>query len=281
MIGNDEWKRYVFSLDIEKGKKVKNIEFGAVVEDMTGKLQMTDLQFQEGKMISANIPATQDILKPVEFGIDEFEFMNTVENAYKKGVQPVIHQNVKNRFYNILSRGHNVLAIPNVFHEDYTFPLVTSGLDIELYAKEDFDLLRIRTNDGGHVPDRHYKGIPQLEHHPLNYQYTREFYFDGGKAGEKIDLKATIRAARVGERDIPLKKREILINGYPMQIDRQRFMLAPSGSFRIGIEFYKQVEETFEDDSGDEKTVKYLKDVGIGYYGVAELNQWTYGVSKL
>ncbi|MEK5205228.1 hypothetical protein NST55_28710 [Bacillus sp. FSL R10-2789] len=281
MIGNDKWKRYIFSIDIEKGKKVKEIEFGALAEDMTGTLQMTDLQFQEGKMISANIPATQDILKPVDFNIDEFSQLNTVNNAYKKGVQPVIHHNVKNRFYNILSRGHNVLAIPNVFHEDYTFPIVTTGLDIELYPKEDFDLLRIRTNDGGHVPDRKYEGIPELQHHPLNYKYTREFYFDGGKAGDKIELKATIRAAKLDGIDVPLKKHIISINGTDMNIDRQRFMLAPSGSFRIGIEFYKQVEETFINDSGEEVKAKYLKDVGIGYYGIAELNQWTYGVSKL
>ncbi|UDY80753.1 hypothetical protein [Geobacillus phage GR1] len=282
MIGNEQWRRYIYTLDLEnKSKRVKQIDYSLVAEDMLGTLHMTDLQLQEGSQISAHIPATQDILSPVEFNIDEWVFLNTVSNPVKRGTQPVYHEKVKNRFYNIVGRGHEVISIPNVFHEDYTFPLVTTGLDIELRAKEDFDLLRIRTNDGAHVPDRKYSGIPSLEHHPLNYKYTREFYFDGGKAGEKIELKATIRAARVNGKDTPLKQHEIIINGSPMKIERQRFMLAPEGSFRIGIEFYKQVEEEMTNDSGEKEVRRYLKDIGIGYYGIAELNQWTYGVSRL
>lgn len=281
MIGNENWKRYIYTIDMEPGKKIKSIDYSLVAEDVSGSLQFTDLQLQEGRRISAHMPHTTEMMAPVEFNIDEFTFLNTVANPVKIGVQPTIHQNVKNRFYNIVGRGHQVLAIPNVFHEDYTFPLVTTGLDLELYAKEDFDLLRIRTNDGGHMPGRKYEGFPTLEHHPLNYKYTREFYFDGASAGDKIELKATIRAAIVEGINIPLKKHEITINGFPMRIDRQRFMLAPAGSFRLGIEFYKQVEEGLRNDYGEIETVKYLKDAGIGFYGIVEFNQWTYGVSKL
>jgi len=284
MIGNEEWVRYIYTLDVaEPNKKVSNIEFNLIAEDITGNINVTDLQLQGGKQVTATIPATQDILAPVEFNIDENEWLNTVSNPIKAGVQPTIHQNVRNRFYNFVGRGHQVLVIPNVFHEDYTFPLLTTGLDLTIYSKEDFDLLRIRTNDGGHVPGRKYDPYeyPELEHHPLNYKYTREFYFDGAKAGDKIELKATIRAARLAGIDVPLKQHQITINGSPMKIDRQRFMLAPAGSFRLGIEFYKQVTETMTNEYGETKQVKYLKDVGIGFYGIAEFNQWTYGVSKL
>jgi hypothetical protein len=284
MITNEQWTRYIYTLELEgaiNGKKVQSIDFELRAEDVNGEINVTDLQLQEGRMITAQIPHTADILAPVEFNIDERAFMDTVSNPVKLGTQPVYHQNVKNRFYNIVGRGHEVIVIPNVFHEDYTFPIVTTGLDLELYAKEDFDLLRIRTNEGGHVPERHYAGIPALDYHPLNYKYTREFYFDGARAGDKIELKASIRAARVAGVDVPLKKHRITINGHPMNIDRQRFMLAPAGSFRIGIEFYKQVTEQMQDENGNMVFATYLKDVGIGFYGIAEFRQWTYGVSRL
>lgn len=281
MIGNKEWKRYIYTVDIEGDKKVKNVDFELLANDFQGNIQFTDLQFQEGKSITANIPSGPDILSPVKFNIDEFAFLNTVGNPAKRGAQPIYHENVTNRFYNIVGRGHEVVSIPNVFHEDYMFPIVTSGLDIELYAKEDFDLLRIRTHDGGFVPDRKYHTYVELLDHPLNYKYTREFYFDGGKAGDKIELKATINAARLAGEDVPLKKHNIIINHGDMDIDRQRYMLAPAGSFRLGIEFYKQVNGTVHDEAGNPKKTTWLEDTGIGYYGTAELNQWTYGVSKL
>jgi len=281
MIGNDEWKRYLYTLSIDSNKKVKHLDISIEAEDVEGQINMTDIQVQDGLNVTGNIPSTSDILEPVSFNIDETIFLGTVSNPVKKGTQPIHHKEVDNRFYNIVGRGHEVISIPNVFHENYTFPLVTTGLDIELYAKEDFDLLRIRTMDGGLVPGRKYDEIPQLKDHPLNYKYTREFYFDGGKAGEKIELKASINSAKLSNTNIPLKKHNIKINGSTMKIERQRFMLAPPGSFRIGIEFYKQVEETTKNDYGETVKIKYLKDVGIGYYGIAELKQWTFGVSKL
>ncbi|PED63963.1 hypothetical protein [Priestia megaterium] len=282
MIGNDKWKRYIYSFDIDKTKKVKSIDLDLIAEDFSGIMQFTDMQFQEGTQISANIPATQDMLTEVEFNIDEMAFITGVSNWVKDGnVQPQYFSNVRNRFYNLVGRGHSVVAIPNVFHEDYTFPIVTTGLDIELYPKEDYDLLRIRTYDGGLVEGRQYSGFPSLADHPLNYKYTREFYFDGGSAGDKLELKATIHAAKANGASIPMKKHDITVRGSSMTIDRQRFMLAPAGSFRIGIEFYKQVTETLTNDDGDQVSKTYLKDTGIGYHGLATLNQWTYGVSKL
>ena len=282
MIGNKEWQRYIYTVDIEGSKKVKEVDFELVANDFTGSIQFTDLQFQEGSQISANIPSGPDILSPVSFNIDEFTFLNTVGNPSKRGTQPIYHKDVTNRFYNIVGRGHEVISIPNVFHEDYTFPIVTSALDIELYAKEDFDLLRIRTNDGGFVPDRKYHTYVELIDHPLNYKYTREFYFSGGKAGDKIELKASINAAKINGKSIPMNKHRIeSFDHGVMDIDRQRYMLAPSGSFRLGIEFYKQVDGTVHDESGSPKKTTWLEDTGIGYHGTAELNQWTYGVSKL
>lgn len=282
MITNDEWTRYVYTFDTNKDKKVEKVDFDFVMEDMGGELNITDLQFQEGKMVSSHIPHTSEILAPVSFNIDETSFLNTVTNWKVKGPDPVIHQNVTNRFYNIVGRGHQVISIPNVFHEDYTFPIVTSGLDITLRAKEDFDLLRIRTNDGGYIEGgRNYPEDGPLKDHPLNYQYTREFIFDGAKAYEPIELKATLRSAKLNGQNVPLKKHKLNVAGKQMNIDRQRFMLAPAGSFRLGIEFYKKVTEDITVDDITYSNVTYLKDTGIGFYGLAELNQWTFGGSKL
>ena len=282
MTGNEKWNRYIHTVYLEnKNKKVKEVEFNLIGEDFEGDVSFTDLQLQEGKKVSGTIPETREILAPVEFNIDENTFLKTISNPVKRGSQPQIHHNVKNRFFNIMGRGHEVVSIPNVFHEDYFFPIVTTGLDIELRAKEDFDLLRIRTNNGDLIEGRQYSGFPELEDHPLNYKYTREFYFSGARAGELIELKASIHSAKVNNKSIPLKKGTINIDGTEVKADRQRFMLAPEGAFRIGIEFYKQVTETFETEWGEEERVTYLKDVGIGFYGIAEFNQWTYGGSKL
>lgn len=81
MIGNEEWVRYIYTLDVvESNKKVSNVEFNLIAEDITGNINVTDLQLQGGNHVTATIPATQDILAPVEFNIDENEWLNTVSN---------------------------------------------------------------------------------------------------------------------------------------------------------------------------------------------------------
>lgn len=277
----NKWNRFIHTVHLEKTeKKVKEIELNLIGENFEGEINFTDLQFQEGTSVSGTIPNTREILQPVEFNIDENTFLRTVSNPVKRGTQPRNHENVKNRFYNVLGRGHEVISIPNVFHENYFNQIITTALDIELRAKSDFDLLRIRTNDGNLIKRRQYS-IPQLENHPLNYKYTREFYLPGGKENEKIELKASINSAKIENKNISLKSGIINSSGTELKIEKQRFMLAPEGSFRLGIEFYKKVTESFVDEYGIDNSVTYFKDVGIGFYGIVEFNQWTYGGSKL
>lgn len=282
MTDNEKWNRYIHTVYLEnRSKRVKEVEFNLIGEDFEGDISFTDLQLQEGTRVSGTMPELREILSPVEFNIDENTFLRTVSNPVKRGTQPQVHNNIKNRFFNIIGRGHEVVSIPNVFHENYSFPVITTGLDLELRAKEDFDLLRIRTNDGNLIEGRQYSDVPQLENHPLNYKYTREFYFSGAKAGELIELKASINSAKINNKSLPFKNGSLKISGEEIAASKQRVMLAPEGSFRIGIEFYKKVTETFEDEYGFEQTITYFKDVGIGFYGIAEFNQWTYGGSKL
>jgi hypothetical protein len=50
-------------------------------------------------------------------------------------------------------------------------------------------------------------------------------------------------------------------------------MLAPWGSFRLRVEFYKKVAVTEKDDNDKDVTRYYYQDTGIGYYGWAEFEQ--------
>jgi hypothetical protein len=103
-------------------------------------------------------------------------------------------------------------------------------------------------------------------------KYTREFYFNGGKAGDKITLSAELEKASLGSTNYAIGGK-FQTSGLS-QFTRQRLMVAPFGSFRLRIEFYKRVVETLTDPETGEKTdLSVYKDVGIGYYGTATFNQ--------
>lgn len=309
MISNSQWERYLYALHLEgakNGKKVKNLEYELIANDVKGSFNITDLQIQDGKTASGTIPHVSDFLEIVKFNIDQDMYMDPnqavgVSPATKLGnIQPDdSHVNCTNRFFNFVGRGHEAIVIPNVFHEDYTKKLVTTAVDLTIHAKDDYDLLRISTNTGAFVP-KFYTELPDLvdpnKQYPLNIQYTREFWFDGGKAGDTIELLTTIRSAKVTDsnsnsRDLSLYSQSANVDGRNFSNNRQRLMIAPSGSFRIRIEFYKNGVQHYQvDDSGNlVKDVNgdaipdciILGDTGIGYYGIAELTQWTYGRSKL
>ena len=278
MANTEDYKRYIYSLVVDTNKKVKSVNFNLVGDNFTGDFGVTDLQLQAGRQVTAHNPNTSEMLEGQSFTVDENNFLNTVSNPLKYGVQPQVYENINNRFFNFTARGAEVIALPNVLHEDYTQDLVSSALDLSITAKQSFDLVRISTNDGVLVPDRKYNSfeIPPLADHPLNYKYTREFYFGGGNAGDVLSLKASEFTASKNSTQLPLQQGSVTINGERLEGIRQRFMLAPYGTFRVRVEFYKRVTEVLKwtDDYGEnEKTVTYLKDVGIGFYGYAEFNQ--------
>lgn len=295
MITNNQWERYIYALHLEgakNGKKVTRLDYELLASDIIGSFNITDLQIQEGEKASGTIPHVSDFLDPLYFNINESYYIDDVvsdttgePNGVKLGAaQPDTSDNrieLANRIFNVVSRGHDVIVVPNVFHEDYTKEIVTSALDLTLYAKDDFDLLRISTNVGAPIPDRFYSDIPSLSTHPLNTMYTREFFFGGGLAGDKIELKTSIRSAKINDQNFPLYFHSLESGGKTYSIKRQRLMIAPAGSFRVRVEFYKNVTETLKDVNGNDIQYTYLKDTGIGYNGLAELNQWTYGRSKL
>lgn len=241
--------------EINRNKKVKNIDFNVIAEKFIGDFHITDMQLQEGNIKTIYTPHTTELLDKEKFGINEFEFIDTVDNGVKKGVQPRVLKGLTNRFFNVIGRGHEVISVANVYHEDYGKPFTSTNLDIELVPKNDYDLLRISTNDGAYIEKRAYEEEVN-KNNPLNYRYTREFFFTKGKKGDIIKLTGSDYKATVNGKEIPIAKGNVVPN--TKIFNTQRFMIAPSGTFRLRVEFYKLVDGVY-------------KDVGIGFYGNVEL----------
>lgn len=287
----NEFTRFITTHRHYSDKKVDSIEIKVSSEDLrNGEVRITDLQVQDGTHITGTIPNTREILSNQKFTIDEsYNAVSSVPNHYEKE-EPQIYENIKNRFFNFANRGHAVMAIPNVFHEDYREELVTSGIDLTIYPKDDYDLLRISTNYGSLIEeksDRLYTH-ENLTDHPLNYRYTKEFCFPAGKAEDEIKLFASTQEASVNGRLEQLGITRIYA-GYSQDFNdqediilrnKQRFMSLPWGSNRIRIEFYKLVEEEIESDFGESESIEYLEDAGIGYWGIVEFTQWKLGRSR-
>ena len=240
-----------------EGKSVKNIQFNVIANKYIGDVNITDIQLQAGNIKTLYHPNVKELLERTKFGIDEYEFLNTVDNGIKIGVQPRKLKGLTNRLYNIMGRGHEVVSTPNVYHEDYGIKFCTTNLDITLVPKNDYDLLRISTNEGAYIEGRAYDGEDKSDN-PLNIRYSREFFFPQGRAGDIIKLTGSDYTATVNGIKLPIKKGNVVPD--TKISNTQRFMVAPSGTFRTRIEFYKKVDGVY-------------KDVGIGFNGVMEFNQ--------
>jgi len=263
-------------------KTVEEVEFKLVAEGIQeGELRITDIQVQEGSEITGTIPATQDILKLVRFSIDESHNEVTSRVNIYNGQEPQNFENKTHRFFNVVGRGFETIAIPNVYHESILQDIITTGLDLTLVAKDDYDFLRISTFYGGTVDgdNRTYKN-DSLADNPLNQRYTREFCFSGGNAGDKIELLSSQQRAMVNGQVVPKGVQRFNV-GQDIEwselepaiyTNRQRFMALPTGATRLVVQFMKL-------EYGDDGT-EYMVDNGIGFQGLAEFTQWSWGVSK-
>lgn len=263
----NDWSRYFQTLNIRRDKKVKEIDFKITASNFNGKLAVTDLQFQEGSRTTQHFPHLTEMLSQKYGDLDETAITKTVGDSWQVlGQQPTIYRNVKNRFYNFTGRGHEALAIPNVYEQRYDDPTLTTVLDLELVAKENFDFLRI-SSIYGTEDDSYFR--PYRIDHPLNTRYSREFIVEGGKRGEVIKLMGSKGIATKNGKPLDRTARTIKIGDMEYQVKRQDFMSAPSGSFRVRIEYYSLDRENI------------LRDTGIGFQGIAEIIQWGEGMSKI
>lgn len=263
----ESWTRYFAELTEFQRKKVSSIDLEFVVENAEqGSVHITDLQLQEGQQATATIPNTAEWFKAKYGTLDETS--TAVGGDVYLGDQPRVFENVQNRFYNIVGRGHEVIVVPNIFETNFNEPTVTTVVDLTLYAKNEFDLLRISSNYGAFKTGYGEMVYEDEPDHPLNKRYTREFIFDiPGGPGSEIKLLGTQRVATVDGKPANLASRTISVGDGKFPIKRQLFMGIPYGSNRIRIEFYKLVDGK-------------MQDTGIGFWGIAELFQWEEGRSR-
>lgn len=260
---------FVYERNTEnKNKKVESIDLSIVANDYQGNFNVTDIQLQEGDRKTHYHPNTKEFLGNIDFELDEFAFLKTVSNPVKEGVQPRHLKGIKNRIFNVMGRGHDVIALPNIQDNDYTKDLVSTYLDLTIVPKNDYDLLRISTNEGSFMGEAYQDD----EKHPLNIRYTKEFFFKGGRKGDEIKLTASKYKATVNGINIPITKKSKISEHLDM-VNVQRFMTAHFGEQRIRIEFYK-ISDKINDYGEIEK--KY-EDTGIGYNVFAEFKQYEKG----
>lgn len=290
-----DWVRLHGTFYPDPNKQVDYVDLQLAADDAVCKttgnvdapIYFTDIQFQGGDKLTGWVPHTQEMVQPLTYDVDESK--NIATPNVINGAQPTTYNDMETRFYNIVGRGHSVITLPNYYPEDWDKEILPTGVDFTIYPKEDFDLCRISTNIGEKLPEelqRYRTYIEQdpdnadfWDNHPLHFRYTREFWIDGASAGTEIKIHASTRTHSVNGVNIPIAGiREFSITqaNWTVPINRMRFFLAPRGSIRFRIEFYKHITDVTEAVSD-----YTLQDKGIGFYGTAEFKQFTYGRNRL
>lgn len=327
------WKVFGGTIELEnKAMQVDHVDVDITVHDTTSRddqnnevpIYFTDLQFQPGYMKTGWIPNTQEFLDRIEFDVNEWKKYSNADGSHDtdyiwNSVTPKQYTASElgyKRMFNLMGRGHEVIALPNDLPEEKFWQLSTlstygydrpveilsTGIDFTLIPKDNYDLCRISTDVGSLLPEdqwiykskidkyqeRNPNGVSVFEEHPLNTRYTREFWFSGGLAGDILEVNATTMTSRkngtVVERD---GIRQITIGSDKVEIYKNKYHLMPRGSVRFRIEFYKMkpMEFVIGTDSTTGKdiyeTMNVLTDTGIGFGGTAKFLQWTYGVERL
>lgn len=161
------WVRFQQTFNADLNKKVEKVEFQIEAKDAVAStngvdrvpLYFTDIQFQAGNQLSGWIPNTKEMLDRLSWTHDENTYVaspngwNTAEGNPTGSPAPKIYEGVEKRWFNIVGRGHSTVVLPNYFPEDWDVPILPTGIDLTLYPKEDFDLLRISTNVGAVLPE--------------------------------------------------------------------------------------------------------------------------------
>lgn len=115
MISKENFTRYNYTFrprKIKEGKKVKSISFSLVGNDFEGSYHATDLQLQEGGIVSGHVPANKEMLKRERDDQDNL---------------------IKKRHFNAVIRGKQNIGIFNRERQsqgaDHLLDRVTGGLD--------------------------------------------------------------------------------------------------------------------------------------------------------
>lgn len=154
MISSKDWKRLTANFTAHLEKKIANVEFQVEAKDVVSSrdgvtrnpIYFTDMQFQVGNQLTGWAPHSKEMLRRLSWKHDEHAQIATPNRFV--GEKPKAYPNQKRRWFNLVGRGHKVVTVPNYVPEDWDVSVLPTGLDLTLYSKEDFDLLRVSTNVG-------------------------------------------------------------------------------------------------------------------------------------
>lgn len=302
MFKPEQWRVFGGTAELENtDMKVDHVEMEIVVRDTASRdgsnaekpFLFTDLQFQPGNQKTGWVPNTKEMLDRIEFNVDERrKYIDASGNLNPffvfDGPQPTQYTSEQlnhTRVFNLFGRGHEVITLPNDLPEEEFWQLslieepveiLSTGVNFTIIPKDDYDLFRIATDVGELLPvEEHVYKVAEGEDgfidHPLNYRYSREFWFRGGSAGDVLVIDSErLRATRNGVKVSTKGVRRITVGNDVINITQNRFHMIPRGSVRFRVEFYKR-----------DTTTGRLEDVGIGFKGIAEFKQWTYGSERL
>lgn len=293
MLDRRNWRRFSGTFSFNETLPIEKVTIELVAEDAVIRnaqnqdvpAYVTDIHFQAGEQMTGWIPETRELLEKLLHTNDEFRFRVSPSDIYLGGKAPVLYQNVEFRRYNIAGRGIEVFTVPNYYPQDWNIRNVTTGADFEIIPKDDYDFFRICTNEGSLLPEgeRYKEGVLGVgEDHPLNMRYTREFNLGAGLAGVPITINASTGKAYRGSERIQLGGVYSVTTGADtIPIKGRTIFLAPRGSVRYRIEFYK-FSTRYIDKAGDTYNLAapILIDSGIGYSGTIVFNQWKHGRSR-
>jgi hypothetical protein len=290
------WRRFSGTFSFSHDDPIDKVTIELVADDAVIRndnnedvpLYLTDLHFQPGRQLTGWQPETREFLKKIYHSNNEFKNRVASTDVYLGGKSPVNRQNVEFNEYNFTGRGIEVITIPNWYPDDWNKELLATGVDFEITPKDDYDFFRLCTN-GGVLKDEDdfYKaneGKIDDANNPINIAYTQEFALGAGKAGVPIKILASTGKAYVGSTRVKLGGVNdiTLSDGQKIKIRPRRMFLAQKGAIRYRIEFYKLSNRYVTPGGTAVSTQKpVLSDTGIGYYGTAKFNQWTYGRSRV
>lgn len=154
-----DWKRFHGTFKADPNRKVDKVEIVIEASDAVSStnginrvpIYITDIQFQTGEQLTGWTPNTQEMMKKLTWDNDEWK--NVPSPSEFKGSPPTVYKGITRRWFNIVGRGHKAIIVPNYLPENWDVPILPTGLDITLYPKDDYDLLRVSTNVGVWLPE--------------------------------------------------------------------------------------------------------------------------------
>lgn len=154
-----DWVRFHGTFATDPKKKVSHVDFEIEAKDAVSTTNgidrkpifFSDLQFQAGKRLSGWVPKTEELMSKLTWTNDENQYI--AAPYIFEGSPTKVRENLDKRWFNILGRGAMTFVLPNYYPDDFDVPLLSTGIELKLYPKDDYDLVRISTSHGVEIPE--------------------------------------------------------------------------------------------------------------------------------